>query len=221
MAGGKRISLFFIIKYEGIMTNFNQCKMQVCLSLLLGLGVSVGAVQAQSGNLEPPGSAVDVGGNPVPTTQTQPSWDQDFPANERFKLVLGGEAVLDKNTGIVWEKSPATTSHFGLNNPNPPYGARKHCLRRTTGGQMGWRLPSIHELLSLMDPSNPTGNPDLPVGHPFQNLGNFYWSATQDIQDSSRYWLMDFQDLAFLQRHNSSDTLRAWCVRGAGPLTHY
>ncbi len=195
--------------------------MQVLFSLLVFYGVGVSLAQGQSGNLDPPGTAVDTNGNPAASTQTQPSWDQDLPTAERFKLVMGGDAVLDKNTGIVWEKSPATSSHFGLNNPNLPYGARKHCLRRITGGQLGWRLPSIHELLSLMDPNNPTGNPDLPVGHPFQNIGNFYWSATQDIQDPSRYWLMDFQDLTFLQRHNSSDTLRAWCVRGGGPLTHY
>ncbi len=78
------------------------------------VGVSLGlltAVQAQSGSLEPPASAVDGSGAPVATTQAQPSWDQDLPASERFVLVMGGAAVLDKNTGLVWEQSPQTTAH--------------------------------------------------------------------------------------------------------------
>ena len=49
------------------------------ISLVVGVGVSLGflvtGVQAQSGVLDPPPSAVDVSGDPVPTTQTQPSWD--------------------------------------------------------------------------------------------------------------------------------------------------
>ena len=44
----------------------------------------------------------------MPTPQTQPSWDQVLPANERFVLAMGGAAVLDKETGLVWEQSPET-----------------------------------------------------------------------------------------------------------------
>lgn len=128
------------------------------IRLIVGVGFSLGllvtAVHAQSGSLDPPASAVDGVGDPVPTTQTQPSWDQNLPAAERFVLVLptaatpAGEAVLDKNTGLVWEQSPLTTSHSWSS-------ARFQCLNRRVGDQMGWRLPSIHELLSLLDPTAP------------------------------------------------------------------
>ena len=51
---------------------------QTVISLVVGLGVSLGllvtGVQAQSGVLDPPPSAVDGSGDPVATTQTQPSW---------------------------------------------------------------------------------------------------------------------------------------------------
>src|SRR3954467_14198402 len=33
-----------------------------------------------------------------------PAWSQTLPAAERFQLVLGGAGVLDKETGLVWEK---------------------------------------------------------------------------------------------------------------------
>ena len=142
------------------------------ISLVVGVGVSLGllvtGVQAQSGVLDPPTSAVDGSGDPVPTTQTQPSWDQGLPVAERFVRVLptaatpAGEAVLDKNTGLVWEQSPLTTTHtWSL--------ARFQCTGRTVGDQRGWWLPSVHELASLLDPTNPGGNPDLPDGHPFES----------------------------------------------------
>ena len=42
-----------------------------------------------------------------------PSWDQQLPAATRF-IVLSNwnsAAVLDRETGLVWERSPALTSH--------------------------------------------------------------------------------------------------------------
>ncbi len=170
---------------------------------LTGVGV-----QAQSGSLEPPGTAVNGSGEPVGTTQTQPSWDQDLPANERFKLVLGGEAVLDKNTGLVWEQSPFTTL---LTWPQ----ARGRCLSRGTGGQMGWRLPSIPELTSLVVPGNPPGGPDLPVGHPFSNnvQSSDYWSATTIVDNPTRAWIVIFGD-GFVGSNSKVVPTSVWCVRG-------
>ncbi len=139
------------------------------LAVLMVAGLMTGVAQAQSGSLEPPASAVDGGGNPVATTQTQPSWDQTLPVAERFVLVMGGAAVLDKNTGLVWEQSPLTTTHTWSS-------ALFQCIRRGVGGQMGWRLPSIPELASLVVPGSPAGGPDLPAGHPFSNVqSSFYW----------------------------------------------
>ncbi|OQW34311.1 MAG: hypothetical protein A4E19_02295 [Nitrospira sp. SG-bin1] len=77
------------------------------------------------------------------------SWDDKIPnANQRFKVLtgFGGAAVLDKETQLVWEKSPATSVHNWLT-------ARIQCTGRTTGGRKGWRLPSVHEQASLIDPS--------------------------------------------------------------------
>ncbi len=94
-----------------------------------------------------------------------PSWDQTLPAATRFIILsnFNSAAVLDRNTGLVWEKSPdATTTTWD--------SARFFCLNRTTGGQKGWRLPSVHELASLIDPSVAPPGPTLPPGHPFTNV---------------------------------------------------
>lgn len=187
------------------------------ISLVVGLGVSLGllvtGVQAQSGVLDPPPSAVDVSGDPVPTTQTQPSWDQTLPAAERFVLVMptaanpAGEAVLDKETGMVWEQSPDTnaiTWDFG----------RFHCANRAVGGRKGWILPSINRLSSLVDPGNPGGNPDLPPGHPFSNVqSDSNWSASSFVDNPTFAWVVDF-NVGNVRASNKSVTIFVWCVRG-------
>src|SRR5713101_5028569 len=83
-----------------------------------------------------------------------PSWDQTLacptPAKcTRFTVLtnFSSAAVLDRETGLVWEQSPATTTHTWS-------AARSQCADRTVGGRKGWRLPSVHELASLVDPNN-------------------------------------------------------------------
>ncbi len=191
--------------------------MVIGMSVVLILGYGVSGVQAQSGSLEPPGSAVDGSGNPVATTQTQPSWDQDLPATERFKLVLGGEAVLDKETGLVWPKQPGTGSRTWSE-------ARYQCANSSTNGKKGWRLPSMHELTSLLvrltSPQNPLVMFGLPPGHPF-NLSSFipFWTATTNSENPATVWSVSSNgQLAFSSK---SQTLGVWCVRGGGPLSEY
>ncbi len=162
---------------------------------------------AQSGSLEPPGSAVNGSGDPVATTQTQPSWDQVLPASERFKLVMGGAAVLDKETGLVWEQSPQATSRLWSD-------ARADCEMRTVGGRRGWRLPSLHELTSLIDPNNT--NPPLPTSHPFSIELTDYWSATTvyDSPDPNIAWIVFFGSGFSYFFEESGLGANVWCVRG-------
>ena len=191
-------------------------KVKVMVAMAVTWGMLVTGVQAQSGSLEPPSTAVDSAANPAPTTQTQPSWDQALPAAERFVPVMGGAAVLDKETGLVWEQSPQTTMHSWS-------AARIECLARTVGNQKGWRLPSVHELASLVDPTNPDGNPDLPSSHPFSNVQSAtYWTATRVLRrpdPPNEEWVVDFE-AGNVGRDDGPDRL-VWCVRGGGPLTKY
>jgi hypothetical protein len=100
-------------------------------------------------------------------------WDQALPAAQRFVVLaaFNSDAVLDKHTGLVWEKSPAVTTHTWSS-------ARFHCANKNVGGQKGWRLPSFAEQASLIDPSVAPPGPTLPPGHPFLNVQSaLYWSA--------------------------------------------
>ena len=130
--------------------------------------------------------------------------------------VLGGGAVLDKETGLVWEAflsaNPAVFNWFR---------ALEHCLFRKTGGRMGWRLPSVSELMSLLVPSDPI---DLPAGHLFCPVqrNQIYWTATTVGTDPSSAWWVQFgtRGAPTFVGQKTADAL-VWCVRGGGPLTHY
>jgi hypothetical protein len=136
-----------------------------------------------------------------------PAWSQILPGADRFPLVMGGAAALDRETGLVWDRSPDATTRTWFN-------ALIHCYQRDVGGRKGWRLPTIEELASLVDPNNPTGNPDLPPGHPFSNVQSFvYWSATTSVGLTSAAWVVILIN-GIVDSANKTDPLLVWCVRG-------
>jgi hypothetical protein len=138
-----------------------------------------------------------------------PSWDQTLPASTRFIVLtnMGGAAVLDRETGLVWEQSPDGTNGYNWE------GAQIHCNALTKGGRLGWRLPTIQDLASLVDQTVSPG-PTLPAGHPFSNVqSDFYWSATTSTIDTSLGWYVGF-NFGFTDVNGKSGSLYVWCVRG-------
>src|SRR5437762_1672397 len=132
--------------------------------LVVSLGFIVLGMIAFAAN--PAGAATAAG--PYYAT---PSWDQTMPASTRFIVLsnMNSEAVLDRESGLVWEQSPSTSSSWLI--------ASRHCVDLSAGGRRGWRLPTIQELLSLVDPSVALPGPNLPSGHPFNNVqSSAYWS---------------------------------------------
>src|SRR2546422_2704903 len=85
-----------------------------------------------------------------------PSWDQQLQCDTqatcpRFIVLSnwidashpsGGAAVLDRETGLVWEQSPSAS---GFNWSD----AQIHCINLNAGNRGGWHLPTIQELRSL------------------------------------------------------------------------
>ena len=147
-----------------------------------------------------------------------PFWDDQVNSPARFKVLseFGGAAVFDKETGLVWEKSPGDTDGDGDVDTNDDLtwaNARSHCANKNVGGRKGWRLPSFAELASLVDPNNPDGNPDLPPGHPFVNVqSSLYWSATTVADDTAFAWDVRFSN-GNVSTFNKTFTRFVWCVR--------
>jgi len=134
-----------------------------------------------------------------------PTWSQKLPAAERFVIVLDGGAVLDKETGLVWEKSPATTARTWSS-------AVSYCYTRTVGGRKGWRLPTVEELASLIDTTR--SNPALPGGHPFLNVqSNYYWSSTTVEGYTDYAWAVSLY-LGLVTNDLKTGAIYVWPVRG-------
>ena len=167
-------------------------------AVIIGLGLSAPTALAQT-----------TANGPYYAT---PSWDQQLSASTRFIVLLNwnSEAVLDRETGLVWEKTPA--SIVDIRNWGD---AQDTCNRKNIGNRFGWRLPTIQELATLLDGS--LSPPLLPAGHPFINVffnGSAYWSATTNVSAPSGAWvLLPFAGSPFLSSPKSS-AHNYWCVRG-------
>jgi len=127
-----------------------------------------------------------------------PVWDItsamwiEHPPNKRFAVYAHGtpssvdDAVFDKETGLVWERQP--------NSSRREWDASiVFSYSQAIAGRKGWRLPTIEELLSLVDPT--TSNPTLPFGHPFLNIQTdyFFWSSTLGMSAPPTYaWGYNF-----------------------------
>jgi hypothetical protein len=164
--------------------------------------------------------SLDPGTAPAPTMKTldqiPPTWDQtlqcDTTACPRFQLVLGGAGVLDKETGLVWEQAPSQASTTWLD-------ALAACQNKNVGNRKGWRLPTVEELASLLDPTMvpPQANLALPSGHPFTVLQTSfgYWSSTTNaaFPDTSA-WIVFIADGGIAATFVKTGNRLVWCVRG-------
>src|SRR5215510_15072464 len=70
------------------------------------------------------------------------AWDEFFTGAARFPLRCSSTAVLDMETGLLWERSP-NPAFFNWAN------ADAYCNRLVLCTRRGWRLPTIQELASL------------------------------------------------------------------------
>ena len=148
------------------------------------------------------------------------SWDNKIPnARDRFKVLsdFGDQAVLDKETGLVWERTLRGIFPWGL--------ARVACTSSTVGNRQGWRLPSVHELSSLVDPSQgifQTGTVALPPGHPFINIPpTAFWSATFDVEHPGAVWTVGFASAGASSTTELATGVPTWCVRGPSDAHSY
>jgi hypothetical protein len=146
-------------------------------------------------------------------------WDRKFNDSHRFKVLddFGDAAVLDRETGLVWERSPDLIGYSWVI-------ARGICIDKNVGGRKGWRLPSVPEQASLVDPNNVDPafvNPALPPGHPFSNVHAFsYWSATTLSDPPTHAWNVFFGDGLVFAIDKAAGSFH-WCVRGGMNADQY
>jgi hypothetical protein len=138
-------------------------------------------------------------------------WDTNHPSATRFTTAFTG-AVLDKNTGLVWEQAPAATAGSWDD-------STRNCLGKNVGGTLGWRLPSVPELASLIDPSLPA--PFVPASVFTGVQSTDYWSASSIADDPTTAWNVNFSSGNASPRSKTTLNSGIWCVRGGTNAAHY
>ena len=102
----------------------------------------------------------------------------------------GDGTVTDNVTGLIWQQAPTTTQYIWS-------AAVTHCPQLSLGGHSDdWRLPTLIELVSLLDFSvstasgsptvNATAFPAMPAG--------LYWSATAVSDLNNFAWEVNFNN---------------------------
>ena len=133
-------------------------------------------------------------------------WDTNNPSASRFTTAFPG-AVLDKNTGLVWEQAPDATTRIWR-------FSTLYCANKavpSVGGTRGWRLPSVIELASLVDPSLPA--PFVPASVFTGVQSAVYWSASTGAGHPTDAWVVVFGD-GGVSNGDKAGNFLAWCVRG-------
>jgi hypothetical protein len=196
--------------------------------------IGILATRAGAGSLDPPGapaSTMHTLDDVYNGVQNVPQvWDQKLdstngsgggatlPAgcnSDRFACVFRRvtgplaatyDGVLDRETGLVWERSPSSTAVVWST-------AVDLCIRATTGGRSGWRLPTVEELSTLMVPSGSASS--LPAGNPFSGVSTseLVWSSTEVVDDATpSAWV--FPIGGSVGGYAETNTAAMWCVRG-------
>ncbi len=206
------------------------------MASLVAIATSLGTFGATAGDLDPPAS-------PAPTMKTLDevpgSWSRQLsstdgiPSNEagnlgcdssRFKCLWPdpsqgvSQAVLDRETGLVWQRSVA-------NDPADWPTSRRYCANLTLADRMGWRLPSTAEISSLVVPNGDSAG--LPTSHPFLNVvsGMAVYANTWFVAGLGEVITNNTTGIRIMRlTFNGASTaftdvvpntgLRRWCVRG-------
>jgi len=183
--------------------------------LVFVFAVSVAEVYALSaveisGDLTLNGGSVVFPDGTAQTTASKPTWNQKISGAARWLAALDDAAVLDKETGLVWQRQTS-----GLTSVQED--AISYCTILSLGGRLGWRLPTVEELATLIDPGA-GGAPYLPAGHLFTDapaiLAGIYWSSTTSASDSTRAWLAYFSNGGSVATIYKSNAYYFRCVRG-------
>ena len=114
----------------------------------------------------------------------------DFQHDYEPRTINGEQVVVDHATGLMWQA-------FGSSKPLVPWQAAKNFVQELNqqeyGGFSDWRLPTIEELASLLEPEKKNGS--LHIDPVFGSKQHSCWSADQATVKSSRpAWVVYFRD---------------------------
>jgi hypothetical protein len=121
----------------------------------------------------------------------------------RFAIASG--TVYDTKTKLTWQQSQALNGSAGYEWMD----ARAYCAALTLPGT-GWRLPTVKELQTIVDPS--LSNPAIdPVAFPATS-SVFFWSSSPLAGSSVQMWMVDFK-VGAINKTYVTNAAAVRCVR--------
>jgi hypothetical protein len=133
--------------------------------------------------------------------------DGDFQPNLQAMTKTADE-VTDNHTGLVWQLGDTSNTYTYSQ-------ASKQCASfKSTEAATGWRLPSVIELMTLID-----NGVDLPSIHPFFKAAQStnYWTTTPTATTTNLAWTVKF-DYGEVIPLLMDSALPVRCVRGKSSL---
>jgi hypothetical protein len=117
------------------------------------------------------------------------------------------EVVTDSSTGLMWQGTDGACGGTGVTTC-PQSNAEIFCINLSYGGYTDWRLPTINELLNLLQPGDLSPGTGFPGGLPT------LWSVTRYQPDGNKAWLMTYDYFGNAPVFALSQAEGARCVRG-------
>jgi len=126
-----------------------------------------------------------------------------LPNQQSYDTSTAG-VVSDRVTGLMWQGMANTTGMYWP-------AARTYCQDLTLGGHDDWRLPSLIELVSLVDTSRT--NPAIDGAAFSKPVGGTVWTATPIFPSQDEAWYVSFNTGFTYHGHGNLLPIDVRCVR--------
>jgi len=94
--------------------------------------------------------------------------------------------IQDPRTNLMWEDTPHVRE-AKIRQPR----AKEYCSELTLGGFNDWRLPSIQELLTIIDYNRVS--PAIIKAFSYIEDESFYWTKTHVADEDDAFWGVNFK----------------------------
>jgi hypothetical protein len=126
-----------------------------------------------------------------------------LPNPESYDTSLA-DVVLDKVTGLMWQGTTITTGMYWP-------AARAYCSNLSRSGHDDWRLPSLVELVSIVDFSRT--NPAVDSTAFSSAVGGTVWTSTPIVGSPGEAWYVSFNTGFTYHGHQDLLPIGVRCVR--------
>ncbi len=104
--------------------------------------------------------------------------DADYTINPPFYILNGNGTITDTVTGLMWQKTDG--GEMTVEN------AQIYCDSLTLAGYTDWRMPTCHELYSILN--HDRTNPATDTMYFTKTAAEYWWSSQKQMNDASKIW---------------------------------